>query len=157
MTNAIRITIAHHCPNQGFDRTFTWRVLHEPPNRYMPTLNDMSSITIWHNPRCSKSRQTLQLIVDSGVEPTIVEYLKTPPSKAELTEALQKLGLEPRDLMRKKEVPYEELSLGDEGLTQEELLAAMIDNPVLIERPIVFRGKRAVIGRPPENVLDLLA
>jgi arsenate reductase len=123
----------------------------------MPTLNDMSSITIWHNPRCSKSRQTLQLIVDSGAEPTIVEYLKTPPSKAELTEALQKLGLEPRDLMRKKEAPYKELSLGDEGLTQEELLAAMIENPVLIERPIVFRGKRAVIGRPPENVLDLLA
>jgi len=123
----------------------------------MPTLNDMSSITIWHNPRCSKSRQTLQLIVDSGAEPTIIEYLKTPPSKAELTEALQKLGLEPRDLMRKKEAPYKELSLGDEGLTQEELLAAMIENPVLIERPIVFRGKRAVIGRPPENVLDLLA
>jgi len=123
----------------------------------MPTLNDMSSITIWHNPRCSKSRQTLQLIVDSGAEPTIIEYLKTPPSKAELTEALQKLGLEPRDLMRKKEAPYKELLLGDEGLTQEELLAAMIENPVLIERPIVFRGKRAVIGRPPENVLDLLA
>jgi len=99
----------------------------------------------------------LQLIVDSGIEPTIVEYLKTPPSKAELTDALEKLRLEPRDLMRKKEAPYKELSLDDEGLTQEELLAAMIKNPVLIERPIVFRGKRAVIGRPPENVLDLLA
>jgi len=122
----------------------------------MPWPNDMSSITIWHNPRCSKSRQTLQLIIDRGVEPTIVEYLKTPPSKDELTGALRKLGLEPRDLMRKKEAPYRELSLGDEGLTHEELILAMVENPVLIERPVVFHGTRAVIGRPPESVLDLL-
>ena len=122
----------------------------------MPSLNHMSSITIWHNPRCSKSRQTLQLVRDRGVEPTIVEYLITPPSKAELNDALQSLGVEPRDLMRKKEAAYEELSLGEEGLSRADLVAAMVDNPVLIERPIVFRGKRAVVGRPPENVLELL-
>ena len=122
----------------------------------MPSLNHMLSITIWHNPRCSKSRQTLQLVRDRGVEPTIVEYLITPPSKAELNDALQSLGVEPRDLMRKKEAAYEELSLGEEGLSRADLVAAMVDNPVLIERPIVFRGKRAVVGRPPENVLELL-
>lgn len=116
----------------------------------------MSSITIWHNPRCSKSRQTLQLIRDRGVEPTIVEYLKTPPSTAELSDALDQLGLQPKELMRKKEALYKELSLGDERLSRAKLIAAMVDNPVLIERPVVFRGKRAVLGRPPENVLDLL-
>ena len=116
----------------------------------------MSSITIWHNPRCSKSRQTLQLIRDRGIEPTIVEYLKTPPSQAELADALRALGFAPRDLMRKKEAPYSELALGNEGLSDAELVAAMVDNPVLIERPIVFRGERAVIGRPPDNVLELL-
>ena len=122
----------------------------------MPSPNDMSSTTIWHNPRCSKSRQTLQLIRDRGIEPTIVEYLKTPPTEAQLIEALKALGLAPRDLMRKKEAPYSELSLGDEGLSDAELVAAMVDNPVLIERPVIFRGKRAVVGRPPENVLELL-
>jgi len=122
----------------------------------MPSPNDMSSITIWHNPRCSKSRQTLQLLRDRGIEPTIVEYLKTPPSEAELTSALNALGIEPRDLMRKKEAPYQELSLDDGALTRAELVAAMVGNPVLIERPVVFRGKRAVVGRPPENALDLL-
>ena len=86
----------------------------------------------------------------------MVEYLKTPPSAEELSEALAKLGLEPRDLMRKKEAAYEELGLSDEGLSRGELLAAMVSHPVLIERPLVFRGKRAVLGRPPENVLTLL-
>ncbi len=116
----------------------------------------MSSITIWHNPRCSKSRQTLQLIRDRGIEPTIVEYLNAPPSEAELTCALEKLGVEPRDLMRTKEAPYEDLSLSDERLTHSELVTAMRENPVLIERPVVFRGNRAIVGRPPENVLELL-
>ena len=116
----------------------------------------MSSITIWHNPRCSKSRQTLQLILDRGIEPTIVEYLNSPPSKAELTNALKALGIEPRDLMRNKELPYKELSLADEGLTRAELVTAMVEHPVLIERPVVFGGTRAIVGRPPENVLELL-
>jgi len=122
----------------------------------MPSPNDMSSVTIWHNPRCSKSRQTLQLLRDRGVEPIIVEYLKTPPSEAELASALNALGIGPRDLMRKKETLYKELSLDDDGLSRAELVAAMIENPVVIERPVVFRGNRAVVGRPPESVLDLL-
>ena len=122
----------------------------------MPSHNDMSSITIWHNPRCSKSRQTLQLIRDHGIEPTIVEYLKTPPQIAEINGALKALGVTPRGLMRKKEAPYAELSLGEEGLTHAELVAAMVEHPVLIERPIVFGAGRAVVGRPPENVLELL-
>jgi arsenate reductase len=130
--------------------------LHGAPIRYIPLINDMSGITIWHNPRCSKSRQTLQLIVDHGMRPKVVEYLKTPPSTEELSEALDKLGIEPRALIRKKEAAYEELGLSDEGLSREELLAAMTAHPVLIERPLVFRGKRAVLGRPPENVLSLL-
>jgi arsenate reductase len=122
----------------------------------MPSPNGMSSTTIWHNPRCSKSRQTLQLIRDRGIEPIVVEYLKTPPSEAELIDALKALGFAPRALMRKNEAPYSELALGDEGLSDAELVAAMVGNPVLIERPVVFRDKRAVVGRPPENVLELL-
>lgn len=90
------------------------------------------------------------------MRPKVVEYLKTPPSTEELSEALDKLGLEPRALIRKKEAAYEELGLSDEGLSRGELLAAMAAHPVLIERPLVFRGKRAVLGRPPENVLSLL-
>jgi arsenate reductase len=115
----------------------------------------MSDVTIWHNPRCSKSRQTLQLLVDRGIEPTIVEYLKTPPSEAELTHALAELGAGPRDLMRKKEAPYKELGLDDPARTDAELIAAMAAHPVLIERPVVFVDGRAALGRPPENVLQL--
>ena len=122
----------------------------------MHSPKDMSSITIWHNPRCSKSRRALQLIRDRGVEPRIVEYLKTPPSKTELSDALGKLGLEPRALMRNQEAPYLALSLADEGLSRAELLDAMVENPVLIERPLVIVGERAVLGRPPEKVLELL-
>jgi arsenate reductase len=114
------------------------------------------SVTIYHNPRCSKSRQTLQLLRDNGVEPEIVEYLKTPPSTAEIKNLLGLLGLAPRDLMRKKEAPYGERGLADESLSDADLIAAMHDEPVLIERPIVVKGKKAVLGRPPENVLDLL-
>ncbi len=116
----------------------------------------MSQITIWHNPRCSKSRQTLQLIEDRGLEPTIVEYLRTPPSTEELEQVLRMLGLEPRDLMRKKEAAYKEQSLDEPSLSSQELVQAMVDNPVLIERPVVIVGNKAALGRPPENVLDLL-
>jgi arsenate reductase len=114
------------------------------------------TVTIWHNPRCSKSRQTLQLIRDQHVEPEVIEYLKTPPSAEELEDVLEKLGMKPRELMRSKEALYEELSLGDPSLTREHLIQAMVDNPVLIERPVVLCGNRAVLGRPPENVLELL-
>lgn len=114
------------------------------------------TVTIYHNPRCSKSRQTLQLLQDNGVEPKVVEYLKTPPSAAELDNILNMLKLEPRELMRKKEPPYKERGLADESLGRKALIKAMVADPVLIERPIVIKGKKAVLGRPPENVLDLL-
>ena len=114
------------------------------------------SITIFHNPRCSKSRQTRQLIEDKGVSPEVVEYLKTPPSAAELAGILDMLGLEPRQLMRKHEAPYKKLALDDPELDRDQLIQAMVDNPILIERPIVIRGRRAVLGRPPENALDLI-
>ena len=113
-------------------------------------------ITIYHNPRCSKSRTTLGLIENSGTTPTIVDYLKIPPSKAELIEILDKLGLGPRDIMRKGEEAYKENQLGNTSLSDDALLDAMVKHPKLIERPIVVKGKQAILGRPPENVLALL-
>lgn len=115
-----------------------------------------SSITIYHNPRCSKSRQTLQLVRDSGVEPRVIEYLRMPPSAADLDEILRKLRLEPHELMRQKESVFSELDLKHRSLSRDEAIAVMIENPVLIERPIVVKGSKAVIGRPPENVQELL-
>ena len=114
------------------------------------------SVTIWHNPRCSKSRQTLKLLTDRGLAPAIVEYLKTPPSPDELRDALRKLGLAPRQLMRRKEAPYKTEGLDDESLTDAALIRAMHDHPVLIEWPVVFAGGRAALGRPPERVLEIL-
>lgn len=113
-------------------------------------------IKIFHNPRCSKSRQTLELLHANSAQPEIVEYLKNPPSIAELKQILDLLGLEPRQLMRSKEAEYKENNLDDESLSRDQLLQAMVDHPKLIERPIVIRGKRAVIGRPPEKVLEIL-
>jgi len=113
-------------------------------------------ITIYHNPRCSKSRQTLQLIRDAGIEPDVVEYLKTPPSAEELGRLLDKLGMEPIELMRRKETVFGELGLANRHLTHDEALAILSSHPVLIERPIVVKGSRAVIGRPPENARELL-
>jgi len=113
----------------------------------------MSDVTIYHNPRCTKSRQTLELLRDKGVEPTVVEYLKTPPSPAELTAILAKLGKGPRDITRAKEA-------ADAGIAKDldgaALIAALSANPGAIERPIVVKGDRARVGRPPESVLDLL-
>ncbi|HHJ80474.1 MAG TPA: arsenate reductase (glutaredoxin) [Candidatus Tenderia electrophaga] len=114
------------------------------------------SVVIFHNPRCSKSRQTLQLLQDNGVEPEVVEYLKTPPTKARLKQVLNMLGLTPRQLMRHKETEYKEQGLADEALTDEQLIDAMLATPKLIERPIVINGDKAAIGRPPENVLEIL-
>ena len=115
------------------------------------------SVTIYHNPRCSKSRQTLQLLQDNGVAPEVVEYLKTPCTAAEIEEILHKLGdPDPRVIMRKKEAVYKEAGLDDESLGRDDLIEAMAQCPSLVERPIVVKGDRAVIGRPPENVLDLL-
>jgi len=114
------------------------------------------SIKIFHNPRCSKSRQTLQLLEDNNVQPEIIEYLKQAPSKAELESVLNLLGMNPRELMRKGESVYKELNLADESLSKDQLLAAMLKNPILIERPIVLANGKAAIGRPPESVLDII-
>jgi arsenate reductase len=115
------------------------------------------SITIYHNPRCSKSRQALQLLQDKGVDPEVVEYLKTPCTAAEIEQILRKLGdPDPRVIMRKKEKIYREAGLDDESLGRDDLIGAMAQWPSLVERPIVVSGDRAIIGRPPENVLDLL-
>ena len=113
-------------------------------------------VTIYHNPRCSKSRAALKLLQDRGIEPKIVEYLKTPPDAKTLDGFLKTLGMEPRELMRRKETPYSENNLADESLGRAALIEAMVANPVLIERPIVVNGKKVALGRPPENVLDVL-
>lgn len=113
-------------------------------------------VTIYHNPRCSKSRQTLTLLQEKGVEPEVVEYLKTPPSKETLSQLLDQLGLEPRDAMRRKEAVYKELNLADPDLSRDALIAAMVENPILIERPIVSTNGKAALGRPPEAVLEIL-
>lgn len=114
------------------------------------------SVKIYHNPRCSKSRQTLALLKEKGVEPEIVEYLKNPPSAETLTALLSQLGLEPRQLMRRGEAIYKELKLNDTALSDDALITAMVENPILIERPIVSSGSKAALGRPPEAVLDIL-
>ena len=114
------------------------------------------SVTIYHNPRCSKSRQTLQLLRDKGIEPEIIEYLQTPPDAALLDQHLTKLDMEPRELMRRKEAPYAALNLADESLDRATLIAAMIENPILMERPIVVSGGKVALGRPPESVLEIL-
>jgi arsenate reductase len=113
-------------------------------------------VTIYHNPQCSKSRQTLQLLRDKGVEPDIVEYLKSPPDAKTLAGLLKKLGLVPRELMRRKEAAYKENGLADNSLDDATLIDGMVSNPILIERPIVVNGRRAALGRPPEAVLDIL-
>ncbi len=114
------------------------------------------SIEIYHNPRCSKSRQTLQLLQEQGEEPEVVEYLKTPPNRETLEGILNMLGLEPRDLMRKKEAEYQAQGLDNPKLNRDQLIDAMVAHPKLIERPIVIKDGRAAIGRPPEKVLELL-
>ena len=115
----------------------------------------MSELTIYHNPRCSKSRAALALLEERGVKPRIIEYLKTPPDSAELASIIGKLGIEPEQLVRKGEEIYKSRYAGRK-LTDAQWIAAMVRDPVLIERPIVVRGTRAVIGRPPETVETLL-
>ncbi len=114
-------------------------------------------ITIYHNPRCSKSRAGLAFLQEAGIEPEIIRYLDTPPSAAELKGLLRKLGLPARDLLRTREPAYKELGLADKSLDDDSLIAAMVKHPKLIERPIVVKGERAVIGRPTEKIAELLA
>ncbi|QEL56796.1 arsenate reductase (glutaredoxin) [Chromobacterium paludis] len=113
-------------------------------------------IRLYHNPKCSKSRAALALLEEAGAEVEVIEYLKHPPSQEELDRLLTLLDMEPRELMRKKEEEYADLYLDDITLERQHLIAAMVDNPNLIERPIAVRGGRAVLGRPPEQVLNLL-
>lgn len=113
-------------------------------------------VRIFFNPKCTKCRLTMDILNDKGLDTTVVEYLNTPPSSAELTEVLNLLGIEPRDLMRKHEKPYKENNLDNADLSREQLIQAMVEHPILIERPIVINGKKATIGRPPEKVLDIL-
>ncbi len=115
----------------------------------------MSEFTIYHNPRCTKSRATLELLRQRGIEPAIVLYLETPPNPAELRAIVAKLGIEPEQLVRKGEDVYKSKYAG-KALSDAQWIKAMVDDPVLIERPIVVYGERAVIGRPPENVEPLL-
>ncbi len=114
------------------------------------------SVTIYHNPRCSKSRAALALLEEKGVATDIVEYLKTPPSVDELRSLINMLGISVRDVMRKGEAVYKELSLGDPDKSDDVLIQAIVDNPILLERPIVVSGGKAAIGRPTENILKLI-
>lgn len=117
---------------------------------------DHSAVKIYHNPRCSKSRQTLALLRENGHEPEVVEYLKTPPTARELDAILKKLGIEPDALLRKKDAAYTELGLAGKDLPRDGLIQIMAENPSLIERPIVVHGNKAALGRPPENALNIL-
>lgn len=111
---------------------------------------------IFYNPRCSKSRQTLELLTERGIEPEIIRYLETPPTEQELKDILSALNLTPRELMRTKEKEYKEQGLNNPELSDEQLIAAMIATPKLIERPIVIANGKVALGRPPENVLSIL-
>jgi arsenate reductase len=113
-------------------------------------------VTIYHNPRCSKSRQTLALLEARGISATVVDYLKDTPDAPALRSLIAKLGMTPRQVMRRGEAIYRELGLDDPALDDAALIAAMVANPILIERPIVVSGDKAAIGRPPEAVLEIL-
>lgn len=116
----------------------------------------MSGVVIWHNPRCSKSREALALLRGRGIEPEILPYLDAPPDAAEIGRVLDLLGIEPRGLMRRKEPAYRAAGLDDPSLPREALVRALAENPSLIERPVVLAGGRAALGRPPEAVLSIL-
>jgi arsenate reductase len=116
----------------------------------------MADFTIYHNPRCSKSRQTLAILNEKAIEPTVIEYLKAPPSKETLKATLAALNLKPQDIMRQSESEYKESGLNNPELSEDQQLELMHQFPKVIQRPIVVSGKKAVIGRPPENVLELL-
>jgi len=116
----------------------------------------MTELTLYHNPRCSKSRSALELLEGRGLTPTIIRYLETPPTAAELQDVLNKLGIAPRQLLRTGEDEYKQLNLADPDLSDEQLIEAMVAHPRLIERPILVAGNRATVGRPPEKVLEIL-
>jgi arsenate reductase len=144
------ITLSRMAKNSGKTRV---RAVTEPTQ--IQGRNTMD-VVIYHNPRCTKSRQTLALLESRGIQPDVVEYLKNPPSKTRLKEILKLLGMEPRELMRRKEAEYKELGLDDPKLNRDALIAAMVEHPKLIERPIVIANGKAALGRPPEHVLSIL-
>ena len=114
------------------------------------------SITIYHNPKCGTSRNTLEMIRKSGVEPTVVEYLKTPPSREKLVELIAQMGIPVRDLLRQKGTPFDELGLGEDKWSDDQLIDFMMEHPILINRPIVVTAKGVRLCRPSEKVMDLL-
>ncbi|MBT3272290.1 MAG: arsenate reductase (glutaredoxin) [Spirochaetales bacterium] len=116
----------------------------------------MSKILIYHNPKCSKSREALNILNESGEETEVIEYLKTPPDASAIEKILDMLGCDPLDIMRTKEADFRELGLHEDGVTREQLIEAMVARPILIERPIVVKDNRVVLGRPPEKVRELL-
>ena len=131
---------------------FTRNSIFNTSNRKVNSLN----VQILHNPRCSKSRATLQILLDNGVQPEVILYLETPPDEHKIEAILQALGMSPRELMRKGQSEYKQLGLSDEQLSRSELIRAMQQAPILIERPIVLANGKAAIGRPPESVLEIL-
>ena len=116
----------------------------------------MSEITIYHNPNCSKSRETLKLLLEQGVKPNVIHYLQTPPDAGTLERLLQLLDMAPIDLVRKKEDLFQELDIEKRHPNSKQLIKIMVENPILIERPIVIKGNKALIGRPPDKVLTLI-
>ena len=114
------------------------------------------TVTIYHNPACGTSRNTLAMIRQSGEEPVVIEYLKTPLSRHELAALIAKMGVSVRDLLREKGTPYSELGLGDQSLSDAQLLDAIVEHPILMNRPVVVTAKGAALCRPSELVLDLL-
>ena len=114
------------------------------------------AVTIYHNPRCTKSRQTLALLEDRGINPKVIEYLATPPTETELRHLLKLLGIKPRELLRTKEEEYKQAKLDRPDVTDADIIRAMVKHPRLIERPIVVSGNKAALGRPPENVLKII-
>lgn len=120
------------------------------------TFRELRMVTLYHNPRCSKSREALALLQAKGLQPNVVLYLECPPTAKALTELLSMLKINARQLIRKNEDAYKELNLADKKLSETALIKAMVSNPKLIERPIAINGNKAIIGRPPENILSIL-
>jgi arsenate reductase (glutaredoxin) len=123
---------------------------------FLPCPGDSVSVTIYHNPRCTKSRQTLALLEKHGIQPKVIEYLVTPPTEVELKRLIKLLGITPRELVRKKEEEYKKAKLDTTNVTDAEIIRAMVKYPRLMERPIVVTSNKAALGRPPENVLKIL-
>jgi len=113
-------------------------------------------VTILHNPRCSKSRQSLELLTNNGVDAQVILYLQDPPTSSEIKNILKKLNLSPSEILRRGETRFKELAISLEDIDDDQLIKLMVENPILIERPIIFNETKAVIGRPPENTLDII-